>query len=78
MNKMNILKTRYYKKKTAPVATALGDLALLLIPAIQILVAEAPNLTESQQYWTQGICTLLLITAKFLFKFWKDDAEEAA
>lgn len=74
---MNILKTRYYKKKTAPIATALGDLALLLIPAIQLLVAEAPDMTEAQQYWTQGICTLLLITAKFLLKLWKDDSEDS-
>lgn len=75
---MNILKTKYYEKKTAPIATALGDLALLLIPAVQILVAEAPGLTEVQQYWVQGVCTLLLITAKFLLKLWKDDSETTA
>ena len=56
-------------------ATALGDLALLLIPAVQILVAEAPDLTEAEQYWVQGVCTLLLIVAKFLLKLWKDDKE---
>jgi hypothetical protein len=75
---MNILKTKYYEKKTAPIATALGDLALLLIPAVQILVAGAPDLTEPQQYWVQGICTLLLITAKFLLKLWKDDSQTTA
>lgn len=75
---MNILKTKYYEKKTAPIATALGDLALLLIPAVQILVAGAPDLTASQQYWVQGVCTLLLITAKFLLKLWKDDSETSA
>lgn len=75
---MNILKTKYYTQKTTPWATALGDLALLLIPAIQLLVAEAPGLTEAQQYWTQGVCTLLLITAKFLLKLWKDNEEVSA
>jgi hypothetical protein len=75
---MNILKTKYYEKKTAPIATALGDLALLLIPAVQILVAGAPNLTEPQQYWVQGVCTLLLIIAKFLLKLWKDESETSA
>lgn len=75
---MNILKTKYYTKKTTPIATALGDLALLLIPAVQILVAGAPSLTESQQYWTQGVCTLLLIVAKFLLKLWKDNEETTA
>jgi hypothetical protein len=75
---MNILKTKYYTQKTSPLATALGDLALILIPAVQLLVSEAPGLTETQQYWTQGICTLLLITAKFLLKLWKDNEEVSA
>ena len=72
---MNILKTKYYKKKTALWATALGDLFLLLIPAVQLLVAEAPDLTAPEQYWIQGVCTLMLIVAKFLLKLWKDDKE---
>lgn len=43
----------------------IGDFALLLLPAVHLLIANAPNLSENQSYWLIGLCDALLIGAKF-------------
>lgn len=68
----SILKTKYYKKKTTVVASALGDLAVLLIPVMIATVEGAPNLPHSVQYWTMQIMSIVLVILKFASKFWKE------
>lgn len=53
--------------KTTPINWRLfGDLCLLLIPAIDGIVAAAPNLEHTQKYWVAGGLSIGLIVVKFL------------
>lgn len=57
----------------------LGDLFLVLIPAAQIIISGAPNLSDNQKYWWAAACTIGLILGKFLTNLAKgDDSQSTA
>lgn len=78
MKKPALLKSRYYKKKTNATAAALGDLAILLIPVIQVAIQTAPEMNPSLQHWLQTGVACVLIIFKFALKTIKaKDNEES-
>lgn len=53
-----------YKKPTPPKWRKIGDLALLLIPALMPIVAQS-SLPDETKYWVGSILTIALIAVKF-------------
>ena len=67
--------TSYYKKRTKMWASITGDMALVMIPIINKLIEDAPNMSEAQKYWWAGIFTIIGIAAKFLLKLVKENEQ---
>jgi hypothetical protein len=65
----------YYKRRTKVWASILGDAALIMIPVINKLIADAPNMNETQKYWWAGVFTIIGIGAKFALKLVKEHEE---
>lgn len=63
----------FYSRKTQVWASALGDMALIMIPIVTKLIEDAPNLNDSQKYWWAGICTISGIASKFILKLFKEN-----
>jgi len=68
---MKNLKLSNYNKKTTPKYKLIGDLALVLIPAIQVVLISAPEgvLTPAQSWFVGGITSVILVLIKFATKF---------
>lgn len=64
---------RNYYSPTPKIYRQLGDLFLILIPVVQGGIANAPNFSDQNKYWTGFICTCILIIAKFVTNLFKDD-----
>jgi len=58
------------KKHYESPARVVGDFALLLIPAMMPIVANAP-LSGDAKYWANAFFTIALITVKFVSKLWQ-------
>lgn len=69
--------TSYYRKRTKMWANVLGDAALVMIPVINKLIEDAPNMSEAQKYWWSGVFTIVGIAAKFGLKLIKENEEAA-
>lgn len=65
--------TSFYSRKTKVWASALGDAALLMIPIVNKLIEDAPNMNDIQKYWWSGVFTIIGIAAKFVLKLVKED-----
>ncbi len=66
-----------YKQATPWKWRRAGDFALLLIPAIQLIVGNAPEgtFTKNELYWINSISSLLLLAFKFWTNTRKEDVE---
>lgn len=58
-----------YSRPTPARWRIVGDLALLLIPAIDGIVASAPDISDANKYWIAAGCTVALIIVKFATNF---------
>ena len=71
------MKVTNYNKKTKPKYKLIGDLALVLIPAVQAILIAAPEgvLTPAESWFVGGITSVILVTIKFATKFTDGEQE---
>lgn len=46
-----------------------GDLLLAIIPVVNIAIVNAPNISDTTEYWLCQLCTIGLILGKFATNF---------
>gem|GEM_PF-3311703 len=66
----NIRNSRYFKP-TPFHWRIVGDLAIVMIPVIDGIVAAAPNIDTDIKYWIAAGTSLTLVTLKFLTNLFK-------
>jgi hypothetical protein len=68
-DRINKKMNSHYKGQNARV---IGDLALVLIPVLEAVVSNAPNIGDEGKYWLSSLLTTSLVLCKFITKLWQE------
>lgn len=64
---------KHYGSPTPKKWRMIGDFCLVLLPTIQVGLANAPSISDNTKYWIGFISTILLVAAKFYTNMYKQD-----
>lgn len=67
------VKEKINKHYSGNSARIIGDLALILIPVLQTIVNNAPDVSDHVKYWMISFLTSALVVVKFASKLWQSD-----